>query len=66
MALGAGALAALRGGVGGGARTALIHAWRRTERRYGADSRMARTWSVSTMAGWVLVLLLGFLLMYYV
>ncbi len=65
VALGAGALAALRGGVGGGARAALIHAWHRTERRYGADSRMARTWSVSTMAGWVLVLLLGFLLMYY-
>ncbi|HRD96070.1 MAG TPA: Na(+)/H(+) antiporter subunit D [Rubrivivax sp.] len=66
VALGARGLAVLRKGLGRGAGTALGQAWRRTERRYGADSRMARTWSVSTMAGWVLVLLLGFLLMYYV
>jgi multicomponent Na+:H+ antiporter subunit D len=66
VALGARGLAALRAGLGRSAGAALGQAWRRTERRYGADSRMARTWSISTMAGWVLVLLLGFLLMYYV
>jgi multicomponent Na+:H+ antiporter subunit D len=37
----------------------------RTERHYGAESRMARTWAVSTMAAYVLLLLLGFLLLYY-
>jgi multicomponent Na+:H+ antiporter subunit D len=65
VGLGARGLAALRAGLGRSAGAALGQAWRRTERRYGADSRMARTWSISTMAGWVLVLLLGFLLMYY-
>jgi multicomponent Na+:H+ antiporter subunit D len=66
VALGARGLAVLRRGLVRSAGAALGQAWRRTERRYGADSRMARTWSVSAMAGWVLVLLLGFLLMYYV
>ena len=55
-----------RKGLDRSAGAAMALAWARTERRYGADSRMARTWSVSAMAGWVLVLLLGFLLMYYV
>ncbi|OGB06092.1 MAG: Na(+)/H(+) antiporter subunit D [Burkholderiales bacterium RIFCSPHIGHO2_12_FULL_69_20] len=35
------------------------------ERRYGPDSRMARPWSTGTMAFAVLVLLLGYLLLYY-
>jgi len=35
-------------------------------RRYGEDSRLARTWPTRTMAMWVLVLLLGYLVLYYV
>jgi multicomponent Na+:H+ antiporter subunit D len=30
------------------------------------DGRFARTWSTRSMAMWVLVLLLGFLILYYV
>lgn len=37
-----------------------------TIRQYGQDSRMARTWPTRTMALWVLVLLLGYLVLYYV
>jgi len=32
---------------------------------YGVDSRFARTWSIRGMALWVLVLLLGYLLLYF-
>ena len=35
------------------------------DRRYGPNSRMARPWSTGTMAFSVLVLLLGYLLLYY-
>ena len=34
-------------------------------RQYGQNGRLARTWSTRTMAMWVLVLLLCFLLLYY-
>ena len=34
-------------------------------RHYGQDSRLARTWPTRTMALWVLVVLLGYLLLYY-
>jgi multicomponent Na+:H+ antiporter subunit D len=33
--------------------------------QYGADGRMAATWSTRTMAMWVLVLLLGYLVLYF-
>ena len=33
---------------------------------YGVDSRLARTWSTRGMALWVLVLMLGYLVLYYV
>ena len=36
------------------------------DRYYGADSSFARTWSTRGMALWVLVLLLGYLLLYYI
>lgn len=35
-------------------------------RHHGEDGRLARTWSTRNMALWVLVLLLGYLLLYYV
>jgi multicomponent Na+:H+ antiporter subunit D len=35
-------------------------------RQYGIDSGLARTWSIRGMALWVLVLLLGYLILYYV
>ena len=34
-------------------------------RHYGEDGRFARTWSTRSMALWVLVLLLGYLVLYY-
>lgn len=34
-------------------------------RQYGQDGRLARTWSTRSMALWVLVLLIGYLLLYY-
>ena len=34
-------------------------------RHYGLESNLARTWSISGMALWVLVLLLGYLVLYY-
>nr|MBP6853180.1 hypothetical protein [Rhodoferax sp.] len=36
-----------------------------TIRQYGPESRLARTWPTRTMALWVLVLLLGYLVLYY-
>lgn len=39
---------------------------RRTMLRYGPDSRLARTWPTRTMALSVMLLLLGYLLLYYV
>jgi multicomponent Na+:H+ antiporter subunit D len=36
------------------------------DRYYGIDSNFARTWSTRGMALWVLVLLLGYLLLYYI
>ena len=36
------------------------------DRHYGVDSNFARTWSTRGMALWVLVLLLGYLLLYYI
>ena len=33
---------------------------------YGIDSRFARSWSIRGMALWVLVLLLGYLMLYYI
>jgi multicomponent Na+:H+ antiporter subunit D len=35
-------------------------------RHYGPQGRLAATWSTRSMALWVLVLLLGYLLLYYV
>jgi len=35
-------------------------------RHYGQDARLARTWPTRSMALWVLLLLLGYLLLYYV
>jgi multicomponent Na+:H+ antiporter subunit D len=35
-------------------------------RHYGPDARLARTWPTRSMALWVLLLLLGYLLLYYV
>jgi multicomponent Na+:H+ antiporter subunit D len=35
-------------------------------RQYGEDGRFARTWSTRSMAMWVLVLLLGYLALYYI
>ncbi|EWS63985.1 hypothetical protein Y695_02773 [Hydrogenophaga sp. T4] len=35
-------------------------------RHYGQDGRLARTWSTRSMALWVLVLLIGYLLLYYI
>ncbi|MCB2018388.1 MAG: hypothetical protein KDF54_12895, partial [Hydrogenophaga sp.] len=34
-------------------------------RQYGPDGRLARTWTTRSMALWVLVLLIGYLLLYY-
>jgi multicomponent Na+:H+ antiporter subunit D len=36
------------------------------DRYYGVDSNFARTWSIRGMALWVLVLLLGYLVIYYI
>ena len=33
--------------------------------QFGKDGRMARTWSTRSMALWVLVLLIGYLILYY-
>ena len=41
-------------------------AWVAVERRAGARTRLARTWPTGSMALWVLVLLLGYLLLYYI
>ena len=38
-------------------------AW--VERHHGLDARMAQTWTTRGMAMWVLVLLLGYLVLYY-
>ena len=54
-----------RKGLDRSAGAAMALAWARTERRYGADSRMARTWPISAMATWVLLLLGGLMLMYF-
>jgi multicomponent Na+:H+ antiporter subunit D len=35
-------------------------------RQAGHDARLARTWPTRSMALWVLVVLLGYLLLYYV
>ena len=54
-----------RKGLDRSAGAAMALAWARTERRYGADSRMARTWPISAMATWVLLLLGGLMLLYF-
>ena len=36
------------------------------QRQYGPEGRLARTWTTRSMALWVLVLLIGYLLLYYI
>jgi hypothetical protein len=49
--------------LGGRAGSAFLAA---VSRFAGADARLARTWSTRAMALWVLVLLLGYLALYFV
>jgi multicomponent Na+:H+ antiporter subunit D len=58
----------IRGGQGMAGRSAAalgtrLLAW--VERHHGLDARMAQTWTTRGMAMWVLVLLLGYLVLYY-
>lgn len=46
-------------------RKAVSHAMAKVERHHGPDGRFARTSATSGMALWVLVLLLGYLVLYY-
>ena len=50
----------------GATRLASSEALRLASSQYGIDSSLARTWSIRGMALWVLVLLLGYLMLYYV
>ena len=54
-----------RRGVAAGAATVLRGTRAAVERSHGADSRLARTWPISAMALWALVMMLGYLLLYY-
>jgi multicomponent Na+:H+ antiporter subunit D len=57
---------ALQAMVGHGAWNANSVALTLIDSHYGIDSRLARTWSIRGMALWVLVLLLGYLVLYYI
>lgn len=54
-----------RDGMTGLAGRMLQGAWGVVERRAGAQARLAQTWPTRNMALWVLVLLLGYLVLYY-
>jgi multicomponent Na+:H+ antiporter subunit D len=62
QALSSGTREALAAGAGRTATTLLAAVGRQA----GPDSRLARTWGTRSMALWVLVVLLGYLLLYYV
>lgn len=68
LVAGAGArlLARARGGLGRQVLNAGAQALAQVVRLYGQDGRQAQTWSTRTMATWVLLLLLCFLILYYV
>ena len=57
---------ALQAIIGHGAGNANSVALTLIDSHYGIDSRLARTWSIRGMALWVLVLLLGYLMLYYI
>lgn len=65
VAAGAAAVNALQRGWHATAVAAVHRAWASAARQYGSHSRLARTWSIGTMAFSVLLLLLGYLLLYY-
>jgi multicomponent Na+:H+ antiporter subunit D len=58
-------LDSVRALVGGAARGSLDRALAGIERQSGPDGSLARTWPIRSMALWVLILLLGYLVLYY-
>jgi multicomponent Na+:H+ antiporter subunit D len=60
------AIGALQAISGRGAQRARSLALTLVDSHYGVDSNFARTWSTRGMALWVLVLLLGYLVLYYI
>jgi len=60
------AIGALQAISGHGAQRARSLALTLVDSHYGVDSNFARTWSTRGMALWVLVLLLGYLVLYYI
>ena len=58
-------IGAVQAMIGRGGQRASSSALTLANSHYGVDSSFARTWSVRGMALWVLVLLLGYLLIYY-
>ena len=58
-------IGAVQAVIGRGGQRAISSALTSVTSHYGVDSSFARTWSVRGMALWVLVLLLGYLLIYY-
>lgn len=59
-------IGALQAKMGRGAQRTSLLALTLVASHYGVDSSFARTWSIRGMALWVLVLLLGYLMLYYV
>jgi multicomponent Na+:H+ antiporter subunit D len=58
-------IAAAKSAIGGSSTRARLVVLSLVTRHYGPDGRLARTWSTRGMALWVLVLLLGYLVLYY-
>ena len=46
-------------------RQSVFEVWRLLERHHGPESKLARTWPTGSMALWVMILLLAYLLLYY-
>jgi multicomponent Na+:H+ antiporter subunit D len=65
VTMGTAAVAALQRGWHATAVAAVHRIVNGAARHYGSNSRLARTWSIGTMALSVLLLLLGYLLLYY-
>ncbi len=60
------AYAGVRGGVARPMQALVKGVLDAVERTYGQEGRLARTWATRSMALWVMVLLLGYLTLYYV
>lgn len=55
-----------RAAIGGGLKTVAKGLFAHIDRHHGAQGTLARTWPIGSMAIWVVVLLLAYLLLYYV